>query len=106
MNEDIKVDIPGDNDISGRIWFNYTSLLAKGLYEEKFVQNIVFHYFSRFVALEDYGFPTVHTKEINSNQGLAPDLTLLSIHGTFSGSPSKGSKQKSLNVTLKNKVRK
>ena len=28
MDEDIKVDIPGDNDISGRIWFNFTGVLA------------------------------------------------------------------------------
>ena len=78
--------------------------LSQRLCEETFFQNIIFHYFSHFLALEDYGFPTIHTKEVNSNQGLAPNVALLSIHGTFPGSPSKGSKQKSLNVTLKNKV--
>ena len=49
--------------------------------------------------------PTVNASEGGLTEKSRPNLKLTSIHGIFSGSPSKGSKPKSSNAVLRNKVR-
>ena len=50
-------------------------------------------------------YPTVNATEGGLNQKSRSNFKLTSIRGIFSGSPSKGSKPKSSNAVLRNKVR-
>ena len=58
------------------------------------------------MILEKQVHPTLNAIEGNLNQKSRSNFKLTSIRGIFSGSPSKGSKPKSSNTILRNKVRK
>ena len=57
------------------------------------------------MILEKQVHPTLNAIEGNLNQKSRSNFKLTSIRGIFSGSPSKGSKPKSSNAVLRNKVR-
>ena len=59
---------------------------------------------SNTIVLGEQICPTVNASEGGLSQKSTPNLKLTSIHGIFSGSPSKGSKPKSSNAILRNKV--
>ena len=63
---------------------------------------MIFSYY--LIVSGEQGCPMINTSETVSNQSPDPNPKSISIQGIFSGSPSKGMKQRDSNTIFRNKV--